>query len=317
MPMTSTDWDGAIPMCERKRVLPRWIFAAAFAAMAGVSTARADVGILVPSYFYPTGGGVGDSWGTMIASAGQVHITAILNPNSGPGNSADPNYTSAMTLLENAGGSVVAYVYTNNGNAPLATVEGEINTYISQYGGLIKGFFLDGMFLANTIINGNPVDTLPYYDSLYGYIKGLSQSYTVIGNPGQPFLNGVTPQQYLSTADVFNIFEGTNAGFSSYPYGLNWFQTYSSNRFDNTIFDVPTASAMVADLGKAVGLNAGYVYITDQTLPNPYSQLPSYWDQEVAAVASIPEPSSLTIVLTTGGLLGMARFARRRLARAS
>ena len=47
---------------------------------------------------------------------------------------------------------------------------------------------------------------------------------------------------------------------------------------------------MLADLSKAVSLNAGYVYITDQTLPNPYAQLPSYWDQEVAAIASVPEP---------------------------
>ncbi len=40
-----------------------------------------------------------------------------------------------MTNLENAGGKVVAYVYTDNGNIPLATVEGQISTYISQYGG--------------------------------------------------------------------------------------------------------------------------------------------------------------------------------------
>ena len=82
---------------------------------------------------------------------------------------------------------------------------------------MIKGFYLDGMFLANTTINNTPVDTLPYYQSLYGYIKGLSASYTVIGNPGQPFLNGVTPQQYLSTADVFDIFEGPNTAPSPAP----------------------------------------------------------------------------------------------------
>ncbi len=52
--------------------------------------------------------------------------------------------------------------------------------------------------------------TLSYYQSLNAYIKGLTPSYTIIGNPGQPFLNGVAPQEYLSTADVFNIFEGPN-----------------------------------------------------------------------------------------------------------
>jgi hypothetical protein len=303
-------------MRDRKRVLPLLIFAAAFFAMAGAQdSARAgSVGILVPSYFYPgTGGpgGVGDGWAAMAAAAREVSITAIFNPDSGPGPGEDPNYASAMANLEAAGGKVVAYVYTDNGNAPLATVEGQISTYISQYGHLINGFFLDGMFVIPS--------TLSYYQSLDSYIKGLNSSYTVIGNPGQPFLNGVTPQQYLSTADIFNIFEGPNTappgdpGFNNYPYGLNWFQSYPSSRFANVIFDVPTASDMLADLSRAVQLNAGYVYITDQTLPNPYSQLPSYWDQEVAAAAAVPEPSSLTIVLAAVGLLGMAGFARRRL----
>ena len=64
---------------------------------------------------------------------------------------------------------------------------------------------------------------------------------------------------------------------------------------------------MLADLSKAVQLNAGYVYITDQTLPNPYAQLPSYWDQEVAAIATLPEPGSLTI-LAAGALLSLGGY---------
>ena len=40
--------------------------------------------------------------------------------------------------------------------------------------------------------------------------------------------------------------------------------------------------------------------------------MPSYWDQEVTAIASVPEPSSFTIVLAMGGLFGIARLARRR-----
>jgi hypothetical protein len=319
----------AIVMCERKGVSLLLISVVAFTAMVAEPTpARADVGTIVPSYFFPgTGGpgGSGDGWAAMDAAAGQVHLTAILNPNSGP--SSDPNviaaYTAATTNLEAAGGKVVAYVFTNDGNTPLATVEGQISTYITQYGKLINGFFLDAMFLTPS--------TLSYYQTINSFIKGLSPSYTVIGNPGQPFLNGVTPQQYLSTADVFNIFEGPNTDpnpsnpqFANYPYGVNWFQSYPSNRFSNTIFDVPAnagdplhSSAMLADLAKAYKLNAGDIYITNGMLPNPYSQLPSYWDQEVAAISSLPEPSSLTMVLVTGSLFGMARFARRCVTRRS
>jgi hypothetical protein len=280
--------------------------------------ARADLGALVPAYFYPgTGGpgGVGDGWAAMAAAASQIPVTAILNPNSGPlPGPADPNYVNAMTNLENAGGHVVAYVFTNDGNTPLATVESQISTYISQYGSLINGFFLDAMFILPT--------TLSYYQSLDSYIKTLSTSYAVVGNPGQPFLNGVSPTDYLSTADVFNIFEGSNSSFndnSIYPDGVTWFQSYPRDRFSNIVYDVPDSATMRADLNRAVGLNAGSVFITDQTLPNPFAQLPSYWNQEVAAIQAanvVPEPGAWT-KLASGGLfavLGMAvqRWRRRR-----
>ena len=153
--------------------------------------------------------------------------------------------------------------------------------------------------------------TLSYYQSLYSYIKTLDPSYTVIGNPGQPYLNGVSPQDYLSTADIFNIFEGPNSapagspGYNTYPYGQNWYESYPSDRFSNTIYDVPAnagdpsqSSAMLADLSEAVQLDTGYVYITDLSGGNPYDGLPSYWDQEVSAVAATPEPGSLALLVS-------------------
>lgn len=269
-------------------------------------------GILVPAYFYPgTGGpgGVGDGWAAMASAAAQVPVTAIFNPDSGPlPGPADPNYVTAMTNLENAGGKVVGYVFTDDGNTSLATAEGQISTYITQYGSLINGFFLDAMDLLPS--------TLSYYQSLDSYIKGLDSAYRVIGNPGEPFQNGVSSSAYLSTADVFNIFEGSGSSFSSYPDGLNWFEGYPSGRFSNFIYDVPS-SGMLADIDAAEQLNAGYVYVTDQTTPNPYAQLPSYWDQEVSAVAaSVPEPATLPM-LALGGLVAFGVVAATRRKRES
>ncbi len=252
-----------------------------------------SLGIIVPSYFAPGTdgpGGVGDGWAAMTAAAAKVPITAIFNPNSGPlPGSPSPTYAAAFTQLETAGGKVVAYVYTDNGNAggtaPLSRVEGEISTYISQYGTLINGFLLDGTLITPS--------TLSYYVALHTYIKGLSQSYTVLANPGQPYLNGVSPQNYLSTADVFNLFEGTGSGFSTYPFAQTWYESDPSDRFWNTIYDVaantgdPTqSSAMLAMLSAAVSLHAGSIFITNLAGANPYDALPSYWNQEVSAVAA-------------------------------
>jgi hypothetical protein len=294
----------------------------------------------------------------MAAAAGQVPVTAIFNPNSGPGLSTDPNYVAAMTHLESAGGRVVAYVPSSFGSAPLAAVEADVLTYITQYGSLINGFFIDQMnILPSTLayytaavrfppvpktfgppatrpladwIGGPPLAWV--YQAIDNFIKTQGASYTVIGNPGTPFLNGVSPQDFLSTADVLNIFEGPNtapapgaAGFDAYPYNLNWFLSFPSSRFSNIVFDVPAdagnpgaSSAMLADLSKAIGLNAGSVYLTDQNLPNPYGQLPSYWNEEVSALRAIdspvPEPGILA-KLASAALCGLLAVAVRGLGR--
>ena len=36
---------------------------------------------------------------------------------------------------------------------------------------------------------------------------------------------------------------------------------------------------------KAIATNAGYVYVTDELLPNPYAGLPAYWAEEVEVIA--------------------------------
>ncbi|HLH04678.1 MAG TPA: spherulation-specific family 4 protein [Bryobacteraceae bacterium] len=277
-----------------------------------------SVGIIVPAYFYPgTGGpnGVGDGWADMAAAASKASITAILNPNSGPvPGPPDPNYVAAMTGLEQAGGKVIAYVDTGYTSIPLSTVEANVSTYISQYGKLINGIFFDDV----NLLPG----TLAYYTSLNSYVKGLNPAYLVASNPGQPFLNGVAPAAYLSTADVIDIFEGPNtappgqAGFNNYPYGLNWFLSYGRSHFENIVFDVPAASEMISDLRRAEQLNAGQIYITDQGANNgnPYGQLPSYWQEEVNAVASpVAEPFSSGMLLLGGAAaLSCGRLKKRR-----
>src|SRR5262249_36131255 len=161
----------------RRVVLLSFLFPIAVMLCLPVSC-QADTGIIVPAYFYPgTGGpgGAGDGWAAMDIAAAEGPLIAILNPNSRPlPGPADPEYVSAMTNLENAGGKLAAYIFTNFGSASLASVESQINTYISQYGSLIDGFFLDGTFVIPS--------TLSYYQSLDNFIHGLSASYLVLSN---------------------------------------------------------------------------------------------------------------------------------------
>jgi hypothetical protein len=297
----------------------RWVvFSIALAGIIGPPRAAVagSMGVLVPAYFYPgTGGteGYTDGWAQMAASAGQIPVTAIFNPDSGPlPGPADPNYITAMTNLELAGGKTVAYIDTDYGAIPLATVEGNITTYLGQYGNLasnpianlIDGFFFDRM--------SNDPSEVAYYQSLYAFIKALSPSYQVIGNPGT-----ATNSSYLAasppTADTFLTYEGDAAGYTSANTS-----TGPSSLYANTIYGQPTVAGMQADVAFAAQNNVGYIYVTDETLNPPtgylYDRLPSYWDQEVAAIraASVPEPGA-ALLLASGGLLAsVAVIGRRR-----
>lgn len=270
------------------------------------------IGALVPAYFYPgTGGpgGAGDGWAAMTAAAGQVPLTAIFNPNSGPlPGSPDPNYVAAMTNLEGAGGHVIAYIPTGYAATSLTTVENAADLYLSQYRSLINGFFIDEM------TNSNSVSDLTYYHNLYTYLKGINPAFDIVGNPGSP-----TDPAYLAPAtqgaDTLVTYENNDA---VHPYSASppspWVSGFPAGDFANIVYNQSSAAGMVADLNTAASYNVGSIYVTDQTLPNPYRQLPSYWNQEVAALksAATPEPATLSIWSFGAVLVWRFRAADKR-----
>jgi hypothetical protein len=50
------------------------------------------------------------------------------------------------------------------------------------------------------------------------------------------------------------------------------------------------------------------IYVTDDTMPNPYDVLPSYWQQEVERAAAVPAPGALAL----SGAGALAWLAGRR-----
>jgi len=261
----------------------------AIGPIAGGQVRADEVVALVPAYFYPTWWS-GSPWDGLNAAAGQIPIEAIMNPASGPGTSVNPDYTVAVTELQAAGGTVIGYVATGYGSRAAADVLSDVQSYITWYG--VNGIFLDQM--------GNQDGNLDYV-SVYTSIKALAASngipLHVVGNPGIPFTQ---VEAYLAAADTLVIFEGplqntdpTAASFKSYPNkgpytGLPlWFENYSPSQIANIVYSVPSALPTVTSIFKAVGYNAGYVYVTDGQLPNPYGALPSHWELEVDAIEFI------------------------------
>ncbi|SMH71421.1 putative spherulin 4 [Candidatus Nitrosotalea okcheonensis] len=249
-----------------------------------------QTGVMVPLYSYP-----GSYW-TQVIQAKNAHpsvpIVAIINPNSGPGSSSDPNYVSGIQQLQAAGVKVLGYVYTSYGARSASTVESDINSYNNWYH--VNGIFFDEM--------ANTAGLETYYSSLSGYTKSLGMTMTV-GNPGTDTLSS-----YIGTMDVLDIYE--NPGMPALTDLTGWHTSYPKSNFGLIAFGVgslPIQSTITTD-----STYVGYVYITDDVLPNPYDTVPSYLSTEVGmldtgSTLTIPQsPTSLTATTISSSQINLS-----------
>ncbi len=254
--------------------LGRSAVAAPLTLLALAGSARGTT-LLVPAYFYP-----GTQWAQLTAAG--ASITAIVNPDSGPGTVADPAYTAALTGFEAAGGTVIGYVSTDYGLRSAAAVEADVATYKSFYP--INGIFLDQMTADAKAAH------LAYYASLYSYIKTSSPGYDVVGNPGT-----AVPQSYAAVADTLVTYEGADATFAAnVPAAWTTAASTPAGKSANIVYEAATAADMLAAVGRARAANVGDVYVTDDGADgNPYDSLPAYFNAEVAATltTAAPEPA--------------------------
>ncbi|MGA2869550.1 MAG: hypothetical protein ABSF34_10370, partial [Verrucomicrobiota bacterium] len=64
----------------------------------------------------------------------------------------------------------------------------------------------------------------------------------------------------------------------------SWVARYPAREFVHLPYHVADSTTMSNFVGLAMSRNAGWIYITDATLPNPYDRLPVYWTNEVNLV---------------------------------
>jgi hypothetical protein len=233
--------------------------------------ARAEgMALLVPAYFAPSSG----YWGQLTTAAQRVPLVAIANIFNGPG-SATPraDYIQAMQSVRNAGGQVIGYVYSQYGSRDPDIVKADMQRWHQLYP--LDGFFVDEM------ANAPNTGLFDYYAGLVAYARSLKPTYQVIGNPGT---NTEEAYRVRDTADVLTIFEGSASYTNFVPAA--WTQKYPTWQFAHLLYGINGADAMRTNLDLAISRRAGFIYITDDVLPNPWDRLPAYWAEEVNAVES-------------------------------
>ena len=235
------------------------------------SAATVSAGVVIPLYNYP------DSTWTTIAQTAKanpnVPIIAIINPDSGPGSSEDPNYLAGVQNLQSSGVKVLGYVatgYATSSYSSISSVESLANQYATWY--KVNGIFFDEM--------SNVAADESYYSTLNTYVKSDGMTFTM-GNPGTS-----VPTGYIGLLD--NLVIDENSGYPS--LSSITYVGYPASDFSFIVYGVSYDGAFVTSAASLVG----YMYIDDLGGGNPYSTLSSLFTETVATLAALDGVSAST-----------------------
>jgi len=230
-----------------------------------LTTSSLNMKVLVPAYFDPS---ESNYWNRLEVQAAKMpdRLYAIANKANGPGPSYDTTYAVVINNMHLNHGKVIGYVWTNYGTVPLATAKADIDRWFSFYSSL-DGIFFDGQ--------ANSTGKETYYLTLYNYVKQKNTSALIVSNPGTNTLNTYLIYNGARVSDVICVFE-SNTGFDTWT-PASWCKNYSADNF--YVLPYNTASKIYPSrLNKAVSLNVGWIYLTDDTGGNPWDTLPSYFE---------------------------------------
>jgi len=200
-----------------------------------------------------------------------VPFNVNINPASGPGTEPSTYWTDAITQLKNTGAVVIGYVPTGYGTRSIADVEGMVSAYHQFYPKL------DGIMFDE--VSGSS-SQFTFYKTISNYTRSIGFSY-IRANPGSPIDQGDVP-----LFDHIAIYE--SSGYPDEPtlQSRTFYPQYSKFLvgFGSTIHSQPTYNSTWLHMATKY---LKWVYITDQTEPNPYAVFPSYFNQYLSDLSSL------------------------------
>jgi hypothetical protein len=214
---------------------------------------------LVPAYLPPRAI-------TALAGSPQLPRLLVVNPASGPGTEPHPPFKDAVRAAQQAGARVLGYVHTGWGARDAGDVERDIDRYAQWYG-------TDGVFLDEAAHDAVLADRYRRYAA---HARAEGEALVAL-NPGV-----VPARAYFGFADVVVTFEGS---YDEYEDRLAvmpaWLDQVPPDRIAHLVYGARRDQAI--SLAHEHG-NAGRLYVTSGTLPDPWSALPDYLADEQAAL---------------------------------
>ncbi|TKA79115.1 hypothetical protein B0A55_02408 [Friedmanniomyces simplex] len=260
--------------------------------------------ILVPLYIYP----VPSAWDALFTAAAtypSVTFRAVINPDSGPGDTACPNsdFVAAMSALNTHPNiQTLAYVHTAARydcgptgtwicpcTQPLSALEANISRYQNWNDAASNGcdvtadVHLDGIFFDEAPSDGNCTS---YMSDATSFAKTtLTRGSTVLFNAGQ-----AVDATFWGIADYINVLEDTEAAYDNANIGALDGEGEYHAQSTVILYDYSDGPAVLErDVGTLLGVQrdamAG-LYVTDLGV---YDRFPTNFTGFVGEVARVVE----------------------------
>ena len=223
--------------------------------------------LLVPLYTDPAQHP--EMWQAVAQARQTVRVVAVINPQNGPGVAAPPQeYRQALQNLVDAGVVLVGYVPTDGGRRSSEAIRSDINLYDAFYP-----------------VQGVLFDDVPPEAEYVGRFTALYQYARAFFPDGPIFFNfGTLPAGEYFQADGLSmvIFEDDASRWAAFS-PPEWMAGADTAVW---VYGVPDVATMQAIMDEVRTQNwAQYVYLTDDTPPDPWDRLPSFWEALVAQTA--------------------------------
>ena len=258
--------------------------------------------LAVPAYVHPVA--AASSWEQLGASPPGAVGIVVANVANGPGARPNADWAAVIHAARVSGSRVLGYVDTGYLGSPsiahadglptragafgpqawLSQIQADIDAWYRSYGADLGGIFLD----QSTSACGPTPGSNRYadaYRSLRDRLQVARPGSVTVLNPGI-----AVPRCYAAAADVLVTFEGSYANYTGAPdvlgqdyEPLHWTPT-GAGRIWHIVYGAPSTEEMEHAMTLSRQRGAGYVYVTDAGLPNPFGALPpaDYWAAEVA-----------------------------------